>query len=61
MKTEEEITINNDWGKVSIYQLIIQYTFIVTHAVAQLVEALLCKPGGCGFGSWRCHWDFSLI
>jgi hypothetical protein len=60
MKTEEEITVNNDWGKVSIYQLIIQYTFIVTHAAVLLVEALRYKPEGCGFGSWRCHSEFSL-
>jgi len=28
--------------------------------VAQLVEALLCKSEGCGFGFWWCHWNFSL-
>ena len=61
MKTADEITANNDWDKVNIYQLIIQYTFIVTRAVAPLVEALPCKPEGCSFGSWPCHCDFSLI
>jgi len=29
-------------------------------AVAQLVEALRCKPEGRGFDSRWCHWDFSL-
>jgi hypothetical protein len=61
MKTAEEITVNNDEGQVSIYQLIIQYTFIVTRAVAQLVEALSYKPDGCGFGSWRCNCNFPMI
>jgi hypothetical protein len=31
-----------------------------TLLVAQLVEALLYKLEGCGFDSWRCHWNFSL-
>jgi hypothetical protein len=30
------------------------------HAVAQLVEALRCKPEARGFDSWWCHWNFSL-
>ena len=30
------------------------------HAVALLVEALLYKPEGRRFDSWRCHWNFSL-
>jgi len=30
------------------------------HMVAQLLEALCCKPGGCGFSSWWCHWYFSV-
>ena len=30
------------------------------HAVAQLVEALRCKPEGRGFDSRWCHWNFSL-
>ena len=28
--------------------------------MAQLVEALRNKPGGPGFDSQFCHWDFSL-
>jgi ATP adenylyltransferase/5',5'''-P-1,P-4-tetraphosphate phosphorylase II len=43
----EMITVNqsqNFWG----------------HAVAQLVEALLYKQEGSGFGSRFCHWNFSL-
>jgi len=28
--------------------------------VAQLVEALRCKPEGRGFDSQWCHWSFSL-
>jgi hypothetical protein len=53
MKTAEEINVNNDGGNVSIYHLISQYTFIVMHVVAQLVEALttsrkatVSAPGG---------------
>jgi len=30
------------------------------HAVVQLVEALRYKPGGRGFDSRWCHWNFSL-
>jgi hypothetical protein len=56
MKTGEEITVNNDNNKVSIYQLTIQYTFIVT----QLVEALRYEAEVCVFSSRRCHCDFSL-
>ena len=53
MKTADEITINNDWGKVSIYQLIIQRTFIVTRAVALLVEALRYTPVALLVGALR--------
>jgi hypothetical protein len=60
MKTAEEINVNNDGGNVGIYHLIIQYIFIVMHVVARLVKALRYEPEGCGFGSWQCHWDFSL-
>jgi hypothetical protein len=28
--------------------------------VAQLVEALRCKPEGHGFDPQWCHWNFSL-
>jgi hypothetical protein len=31
-----------------------------TLLVAQLVEALRYKPGGCGIDSRWCHWNFSL-
>jgi hypothetical protein len=31
-----------------------------TLLVAQLVEALRYKPGGRGFDSRWCHWNFSL-
>jgi len=31
-----------------------------TLLVAQLVEALRYKPGGSGFDSRWCHWNFSL-
>jgi len=27
----------------------------------QLVEALCCKPQGCGFNSQLCNWNFSFI
>jgi len=30
------------------------------YAVAQLVEALRCKPEDRGFDSRWCHWNFSL-
>jgi hypothetical protein len=30
------------------------------HMVAQLVEALLYKPEGCGFDFRWCQWNFSL-
>ena len=30
------------------------------HAVAQLVEALRCKPEGRGFDSQWCHWNFFI-
>jgi hypothetical protein len=30
------------------------------HSVAQLVEALNCKPEGRGFDSRWCHWNFSF-
>ena len=30
------------------------------YAVARLVEALPCKPEGCGFDSLLCHWNSSL-
>jgi len=30
------------------------------HAVEQLVEALRCKPEGCGFDFRWCPWNFSL-
>jgi hypothetical protein len=49
MKTAEEVTVNNDWGKVRFYQLIVQYTFVVTRAVAQLAEALRYKIGRLRF------------
>ena len=29
-------------------------------ALAQLVEALIYRPKGCGFDFRCCHWDFSL-
>jgi hypothetical protein len=32
----------------------------VGHAVVQLVEVLRYKPGGRGFDSRWCHWNFSL-
>ena len=38
MQAGEEITVNNDQGNVSIYQLIVQDTCILEHAVAHLVE-----------------------
>jgi hypothetical protein len=33
---------------------------IMTHAVAQLFEALRYKPEGRGFDSRWCHWNFSV-
>ena len=36
------------------------YIYIGGHAVAQLIEALRYKPGGRGFDSRWCHWNFSL-
>jgi len=30
------------------------------HTVAQSIEALCCKPEGCRFDLWLCHWNFSL-
>jgi len=35
-------------------------TFLLGHAVAQLVEALRYKPEGRGFESRWCYWIFSL-
>jgi hypothetical protein len=36
------------------------YSFMLGHAVVQLVEALRFKPEGCSFDSQWCHWNFSL-
>jgi len=36
------------------------YIYVWGHAVAQLVEALRCKPEGRGIDSRWCHWNFSL-
>jgi hypothetical protein len=36
------------------------YISTLSHAVAQLVEALHYKPAGRGFDSPLCHWIFSL-
>jgi len=33
--------------------------FSTGHAMAQLVEALRCKPEGRGFDSRWCHWNYS--
>ena len=33
------------------------YMFCGTLLVAQLVEALLYKSGGCGFDYRLCHWN----
>ena len=35
-------------------------TYIVGHAVAQLVEALRYKPEGRGFDTQWCQWNLSL-
>ena len=40
---------------------LVKLVLSVEHAVAQSVEALRYKPGGRGFDSRRCHWNFSLI
>ena len=39
--------------------IIIIIIIIMGHAIAQLVEALRCKPEGRGFDSRWCHWNFS--
>ena len=39
---------------------IIRIAQTTLYAVAQLVEALRYKPGGRGFDSRWCHWNFSL-
>ena len=36
------------------------YLLKTGHMVAQLVEALCYKLGGCGFDFRWCHWNFSL-
>jgi len=38
----------------------VHYTCLVGHVVAPLFGALRYKPEGRGFGSRRCHWNFSL-
>jgi len=45
-----------------MYKFVYFCTCILTleHAVAHLVEALGYKPGGRGFRSRLCHWNFSL-
>jgi hypothetical protein len=47
---------------VCVYKVFILLTNMVClrHAVAQLVEALRCKPEDRGFDSLWCHWNFSL-
>jgi len=35
-------------------------SWLLMHAVAQLVEAMRYKPEGRGFDSRWCHWSFSL-
>jgi len=40
------------------FPVVLRFTW--GHAVAQLVEAPCYKPGGRGFDSRRCHWNFSL-
>ena len=47
------------WKGITIYSYLI-YWAIKGHTVAQLVEALRCKPEGRGFDSRWCHWNFSL-
>jgi len=50
------------YGGISPLRVVffIQLRDSVGHAVAQLVEALRCKPECRGFDSRWCHWNFSL-
>ena len=43
-----------------VKKIMLFFSFIVDHAVAQLVEAVRYKPEGRGFDSRWCHWNFSL-
>ena len=40
--------------------ILVPYPQFIGPWVAQLIEALRCKPEGRGFGSRWCHWNFSL-
>jgi len=55
--TPEELV---GWLKTLRFFCQILYATCLSHAVTQLVEALRYKPGGCGFDSGWCHWNFSL-
>jgi hypothetical protein len=49
------------YATLPIQSRLLKNTIKWGHAVAQLIEELCYKPEGHGFGSLRCHWNFSLI
>jgi len=42
--------------RVMMVHVFVQLLLLLGHVVVQLVEALHCKPEGCGFNSCWCHY-----
>jgi hypothetical protein len=49
------------FSMVGLWFILLNYLRFLRYAVAQLVEALRCKPEGRGFDSRWCRWNFLLI